>query len=726
MPTKTTRAPDQAPTSATRKRAPRRSAAATLDTTADGENAAASAPAPAPPRAASPAKRAVRSAKTGVTTRTARKASTAKSAPAARAQTAPAIEPLIEAPTDGALFGDYAVRIPDEEPATLTLRAAHSGSALCTCLDFQLSEHGECPHLQAVLAALQADAARAAALARGPQQPGSRLALRQGARRQALWLPGLDCPAALDESVRKTLAASPLDAQGLARLLRAAREAGHEIEVDEALWTQLAVARDVQARVQRLETLFPQGPSSVELQTLVLDHGRPLLPLQVEGALFAVCAGRAILADAPALQPARQALAAALLWQRHFDVERVLVLAPSARLPRWQQALPADATGFTLAALEGVAQDADALQAVQAAQAELVIVDEDDSGLWIDAERAAALLRLAAPLAIVLPAADWLQRPAELPLRVAFVDAHRLGAYEALLQTHGLRDEEGGLCGLHELAALPRTLGAVLLARTLDEVREQLPERVESLRRVPMPAAVQAEHAALATALAAAVARAQRSGWLADAQQRQLLAQVQALRRLCAGVEAPAVVAAKAQALQALLDDAEAPVAKAVVCAQWPQALSALQTALAQAGIEAALCSGAESAAARDAARTRFQDDPACRVLLVADAGGSALELRVPQAQLVHLDRPWNARVLARRFGRVHRRGQARLVPVTHLLLQDSFEDACAQVLGARAAPAPVDVLDAGAEHGFVPAAAVPDWLSELAEVLRAAGQSTT
>ena len=636
----------------------------------------------------------------------------------------------IEAPADGALFGRYAVRVPGEEAAEVWLRSPHPGTAVCTCLDFALSEHADCPHVQALMSHLQADADRAAALARGPQAVGSRIALLHGARRRLLWLPGTECPSALNDLADQCLGVPPdeLDDQAVPRLLRAAREAGHALQVDEAAWAHLAASRDTRWRVQRLETLFPQGPASAELQALgtgaatPLGTGAatPLLPLQVEGALFAVCAGRCILADAPELQPMQQALAAALLMQRHFGVERVLLLAPGDVLDRWRRALPADASGWNLTSIDSVATD---IELHRSLAPDLVIVQESAAGgLWVDADRAAALLRLHSPHALVLPAPGWLQRPAELPLRVAFVDAERLGGYHALLQAHGERDEQGELCGLHDLGGLRDTLAPMLLARSLDEVRGQLPERIDQVRRVPLPGPVQALHAALAQALAAAVARWQRLGWLPDAEQRRLADQVQALRRLCAGDGAPAVAQAKAEALRALLDQGDAPVAKAVVFGQWPAALQVVQAELAAGGITATVWRADEPAANRQAAVQRFQSDTACRVLLVADPGSGALELRCPGAQVVHLDRPWNPRLLSRRFGRVHRRGKAHLVPVTQLLLAGSFEDAAFTVLADRREPPVAELLDANPGEGFVQGDAAAQWLADLAAVLQACG----
>jgi hypothetical protein len=641
---------------------------------------------------------------------------TAAAAPPAPVPPLPPAAPAAEItpPVDGSLFGRYAVLVAGEEAAEVTLRDARCTSVSCTCLDFELSEDADCPHVDALFKQWLADPGRAQALARGPQQPFSRIVLQRGARHRPLWLPGTECPPALAEQAEPLLAAAneAADDQALPRLLRAARDAGHELQVDEAVWTHLAATRDARWRVHRLEALLPQGPASPALQQL---RPEPLLPLQLEGALFAVCAGRCILADDAVLQPMLQALAAAALWQRHFGVERVLLLAPSDQLDRWRRLLPADAEGWSLTSIERLVGDAGLHRSLAP---ELVIVHEPAAGgLWVDAERATALLRLDSAHAIVLPAADWLERPAELPLRLAYVDRQRLGAYAALLRSHGERDEAGQLCGLRGLDGLRATLEAVLLMRHKSEVLQQLPERIDRVRRVALPTAEAERHAALADQLAASLARWQRSGWLPDSEQRRLLDQMQALRRLCAGEGAPGIAAAKAEAVLALLNDADAPVAKLVVFSQWPAALDALQTALAVAGVGTARWSLRDAEGVRRAAATAFQSDPDCRLLLVADAASGALELHCPDAQVLHLDRPWNPRLLARRFGRVHRRGQAHLVPVTQLLVEGSFEHALHALQARRSEPMP-DLLDAQAAEGFVQGEDLQRLQADLASLL--------
>lgn len=636
-------------------------------------------------------------------------------APAAAPELPPLAAPAarISVPPGGALFGAYRVELPDEEVADVTLRSPFAGTAWCTCLDFELSEHADCPHLQALTSTLQADPARRQALAQGPQAVSSRLAVLHAARRRLLWLPGTECPQSLNDLADELLGVPPeaLSDQAVPRLLRAAREAGHDLQVDEAVWTQLAAARDARWRVHRLQAVLPDGPAC---STLAALHPRPLLPLQWEAALFAVCAGRVMLADAAELQPAEQALAAAAVWQRHFGVERVLVLSPAARLDHWRALLPAQAEGWSLMALESVAAD-DTLH--RSLQPQLLIVDEPAAGgLWVDAERAAALLRLPAPFVIVLPGEAALaegERLAEWPLRLAFIDPHRLGAYAALLDVHGRRDANGELCGLQQAGQLRDTLAPVLLARTLEAVRDQLPERLDRVLPVPLPAADVARHDALAAALAARVARHQAMGWMSDGTQRELFDALQPLRRLCAGEGAQGVAEAKARATLQVLAEAETPL---VVFSQWPGALQALQERLQAAGVGVAFWSGDEPAPARQAAAAALNEGRA-RVLLVADAGGQALGLARADIRVLHLDSPWHPRLLARRFGRVHRRASARLVPVVHLLAADSFEQRL-QALPDDGQPPRPDVLDANAGDGFVQGEALGKLLADLVQLL--------
>ena len=70
----------------------------------------------------------------------------------------------------------------------------------------------------------------------------------------------------------------------------------------------------------------------------------------------------------------------------------------------------------------------------------------------------------------------------------------------------------------------------------------------------------------------------------------------------------------------------------------------------------------------------RFQTDPACKVFLSTDAGGTGLNLQTADT-VVNLELPWNPAVLEQRIARVHRMGQSRPVRVVNFVTRGTIEE---------------------------------------------------
>ena len=98
----------------------------------------------------------------------------------------------------------------------------------------------------------------------------------------------------------------------------------------------------------------------------------------------------------------------------------------------------------------------------------------------------------------------------------------------------------------------------------------------------------------------------------------------------------------------------------------------------------------------RGALMDRFREDPATRVFLSTDAGGTGLNLQSASA-LVNLDLPWNPAVLEQRIARVHRLGQSEPVQIVLLVAADSYEQRVAALISGKRALFQ-GVVDA--EHG--------------------------
>jgi hypothetical protein len=342
----------------------------------------------------------------------------------------------------------------------------------------------------------------------------SAVALVDGDHRQLRWIAGSDCPEALQAAATACTDEAGLlqldNDEALPTLLREAAAAGHVLQVDPAAWQQLARRRDARQRLFMLEHAYPEGPASASLQNLLRA---PLAPFQAEGALFAACAGRALLADERGLGKTVQALAAAVLLHRHAGVERVLIHCSADQRLSWQREaarfLGAGAPEWRVVSDEPGGPHAEAIDAWKPG---LVVIDEP--------ARLARWDRIDAPFALVLCGTPLEADAALAEALVDYLDRHR----------------EGPLARLRTRAAdatLDEALQALMLRRRRAEVQRQLPARVVSERVLPLGPLQRAVHDRAAAGARAVLAAWRRTRHLTDAQQWDLGSAMQAMRDAC-------------------------------------------------------------------------------------------------------------------------------------------------------------------------------------------------
>lgn len=448
------------------------------------------------------------------------------------------------------------------------------------------------------------------AAAPGPHRSGpahSRLLLQGDDQRQIAWLPGADCPPALAQAMARRL-----DPQGrlpagddaaLPLLLRLAAEAQHRVDVAPELWLYLAAQRDSRTRCALLAQAYPDGPASPALQRLLAV---PLPLFQAEGALWAVVAGRALLADAPGLGKGVQAIAAAQLWRQHFGLRRVAVLCSADQVAAWQrawqllagisaqpmsgglhqrQALWSAGAEVRILSPEALASDAAHLQHWAP---ELVLVDEPQRLIdaALPAGSAPPWAAVAAPQALVLCGGPLDTQPDLLDGLINWLDPQRMGPLAALRRVRAARDAQQPLAddALEDVAA---QLSRVLLQREHGEVAAQLPPVITSARLLPLAPAQQAAHANALREARTLVQAWQRSGFVSDADQWRLSALLRQLQQAAhradpGAADSPLAEAVLQAAASQLADWAEAePLPTVLLCdsladqAQWAQRLGA-------------------------------------------------------------------------------------------------------------------------------------------------------
>lgn len=202
---------------------------------------------------------------------------------------------------DEPFFSEFRVSNPASGSSyRVAIRGRGPGGNFCSCPDYATSELGTCKHIEFTLARLEKKRGARKAFARGYQPAFSELYLRNDGRRSIHFRTGTDCPPPLREAAAGLFDSAsngilpPQRFDELDYFLALAARSGHELRAYDDALDFIAGRRDAERRALALDRLFPLGVADPGLTNLLKV---PLYPYQVEGALFAVRAGRALIGD---------------------------------------------------------------------------------------------------------------------------------------------------------------------------------------------------------------------------------------------------------------------------------------------------------------------------------------------------------------------------------------------------------------------------------------------
>lgn len=546
---------------------------------------------------------------------------------------------------DDGVFGDYELR-DGETGGTFRLRLLGRQTWRCDCAGYLAQ--GDCEHGGHLLAMV--DAAQHEALDAGWPAREAEVWLVPGVERRVQWVCGRDVPErlreqpGLDEQLRR-------GAEGahawLQQVLADARALGVVLRVDAPVWPQLCWGRDAQARVERLEALMADGAA---MRALLRDE----LPVHAwEAALFAVCAGRALIADDLGLGQRGAAIAAIRLWGELFGVKPAVVIAPEAAQAAWRRDLRRwlgeDASSVTVA----VTPPAKPVAA-------LLVVDGIES---MDAEALAALRATSAAQLLLIAHQEPLG-DARLPEWIDWLDEARRGplaALQALPADAGKKQKR-------------EALEAVVLSRRKRELVDSLPEALLS------PLWLEAAGASLPSAplkqIRQLIERWTALRFLGSAEQQQLLEALALLppaSRQALAAKAEAVLALRREWVQGAVPAAT----RLLVCARSETLLESLSMSPQLRRLPPQRLRAGDSVAAREAALAAWRSAEA-GVLLASDDALASLDVGAlpdDRVAIVHADLPWQVEAMDQRLWAAVGE-EARGVPAALLLIEDSLDAA--------------------------------------------------
>ncbi|MBX3414286.1 MAG: DEAD/DEAH box helicase [Pirellulales bacterium] len=580
----------------------------------------------------------------------------------------------------------------------VALRGLERGESYCTCPDFRTNTLGTCKHIMKT-----ASTTRRKFTARQLQR-------RYRHRRISIYLHYGDeitlRMAAPDkrskdvDAIVRPWTNKPID--DVTRFLRDLRkldalEQEYQIfpDAEEFMAQRLHAARmrEVVAEIRR-------DPAKHPLRTTLLKI--PLLPYQLDGVAFAVGAGRAVLADDMGLGKTIQGVGVAEMLAREADIRKVLVVCPASLKSQWRSEIgrfcDRDAqlvSGrsderstqyhhscfFTICNYEQVLRD---IQSIEQVPWDLIVLDEGQRIKNWESKTSRVIKGLKSHFALVLSGTPLENRLDELYSVVQFIDDRRLGPGFRFFHRHRVVDERGKVLGYQRLDQLRERLQPILLRRTRESVRLELPERTLEIVRI----APTEEQKTLHDTHMQTVAQIVRKKFLTEMDLLRLRAALLMCRMAANGTylvnkEKPNW-SSKLERLADLVDAiAGEERQKVVLFSEWTTMLDLVEPLLKRFKLPFVRLDGSVPQKKREVLVHEFQNQPQCRFFLTTNAGSTGLNLQAANT-VINVDLPWNPAVLEQRIARAHRMGQKQPVQVHVLVTEQTIEENLLATLSAK------------------------------------------
>lgn len=633
----------------------------------------------------------------------------------------------------------------------VALRGLERGQAYCTCPDFRTNTLGTCKHVMKVQQAVRRrfDAKQ---LERPFRPQGIAVFVQYGEEQSLRW----ELPPRLSEDACEIVGRALLpvrsgagstnknedgqecpsyditDVADLIKRIAKLEQLGHSVTIypdaEELIQRRLHEAR-IAARIAEIR----RDPAKHPLRGTLLKT--KLLPYQLDGIAFAVGAGRAILADDMGLGKTIQGIGVAELLAREAGIKKVLIVCPASLKSQWRseihrfcdrdvrlingrvaERLPQYRSDcfFTVCNYEQVLRD---IMAIETVPWDLIVLDEGQRIKNWETKTTQVVKSLRSRFALVLSGTPLENRLEDLYSVATFIDARRLGPAFRFFHRHRIVDEDGKVIGYKNLDQLRETLRPVLLRRTRESVRLELPPRTDEYVRIQPTD----EQLALHTGFLNIVAQIVRKPFISEMdllrlRQALLMCRLSADSTFLVNKQKPAF-SSKLERLAELFDQLfEEPDRKVVLFSEWTGMLDLIEPLLKARKLPFVRLDGSVPQGRRAELVHEFQTNADCKLFLTTNAGSTGLNLQAANT-VINVDLPWNPAVLDQRIARAHRMGQSQPVQVYILVTDGTIEESLLQTLMLKRDLA-LAALDADSDVNEIQMTSNSDDLKRRLEIL--------
>ena len=249
-------------------------------------------------------------------------------------------------------------------------------------------------------------------------------------------------------------------------------------------------------------------------------------------------------------------------------------------------------------------------------------------------------------------------------------------------------DDRGRPCGYRNLHQLHARIKPLMLRRRKADVETELPERTDRNFLVPLSPEQAGSYEAHEGQVAKLVSIASRRP-LSQQEQDKLMRELAMMRMICDTnfiLDPEDRVCPKLSELEKILEECrDNPGVKVLVFSEWERMLQLVRELCERLGLGCAYHSGSVPQKRRRAEILRFKQDPACRVFLTTDSGGTGLNLQNASV-VINCDLPWNPARLEQRIARAWRKHQVRPVTVINLVSENTIEHRMLATLASKQA----------------------------------------